>query len=98
MDITCQKGSSGSPVVVRHQKVSIDNASGRIINEERCFLLGIECSCYQTKIAAKLKIGSLEQNMTLNLDYPADLAIVVPAWDLHEINRLIQERSSGNGS
>lgn len=97
VDITCQQGSSGSPVVAWHHKVSTDNANGQIVREEGCSLLGIECACYQTKIAATLKIGSMEQDATLNLNYPTDLAIVVPSWDLLEINRLIQGRFFNNG-
>lgn len=98
LDITCQKGSSGSPVVAWNHKVTMDDANRRAVHEEGCSLLGIVCASYQTAMTANLKVGTSERDAALKLEYPADLAVVVPSWDLLEINRLIKDRFFRNGS
>lgn len=96
VDVSIQKGSSGSPVVARYYRNCADHESGRMRQEEGCLLLGIIYGSYESSISATLRVGALEQETVLNLRYPTNLAFAIPSWCLLELNELIKNQLPDN--
>lgn len=92
LDISCNKGSSGSPIIAIRYGYQVDLETGKIDELKDFRLIGIQCKGYDSHKPITITVKGKPVDQNIEIVQTTNLAIVAPSTDLIRLNEIIVER------
>ena len=92
LDISCNKGSSGSPIIAIRYGYQVDLETGKIDELKDFRLIGIQCKGYDSHKPITITVKGKPVDQNVEIVQTTNLAIVAPSTDLIRLNEIIVER------